>query len=115
MATPDSLLKFRREEQILLSDLHHIVIDEADTLFDPSFEDATTSILKSLQIRSKKASQTAPVVKGTQVTIVGATLSTKMLSKIEKLVPVSSIFITIVTESNPLYDSVIIIIRWLCM
>ena len=110
VATPDSLLKFRREEQILLSDLRHIVIDEADTLFDPSFEDATTSILKSLQIRSKKVSQTAPVTKGTQVTIVGATLSTKMLSKIEKLVPVSSIFITIVTESKPLYDSVIMYI-----
>ena len=90
VATPDSLLKFRREEQILLSDISHVVIDEADTLFDPSFEEATTSILKSLRISSKKASQDQLYVdKGTQVTIVGATLSTKMLGKIEKLVPVS--------------------------
>ena len=111
VATPDSLLKFRREEQILLSDLRHIVIDEADTLFDPSFEDATTSILNSLQIRSKKASLTSPITKGTQVTIVGATLSSKMLSKIEKLVPVSSSsFISIVVESKPLYYLAIIII-----
>ena len=91
VATPDSLLKFKREERILLSDLSHIVIDEADTLFDPSFEEATTSILKSLQIRSKKLPQLSLFERGTQVTIVGATLSTKMLSKIEKLVPVSGI------------------------
>ena len=91
IATPDSLLKFRREEQILLSDLSHIVIDEADTLFDPSFEEATTSILKSLPIRSKKPSPSSLPERGTQATIVGATLSTEMLSKIEKLVPVSGI------------------------
>lgn len=92
VATPDSLLKFRRQEQVLLSDLSHIVIDEADTLFDPSFEDAMSSILKSLQIRSKKLPDgeiPSPKRQGTQVTIVGATLSTDMLSKIEKLVPVS--------------------------
>lgn len=93
IATPDSLLKFRRQEQILLSDLGHIVIDEADTLFDPSFENATSSVLKSLQIRSKNLSDgevsSSSKWEGTQVTIVGATLSTDMLSKIEKLVPVS--------------------------
>lgn len=94
VATPDSLLKFRRQEQVHLSDLSHIVIDEADTLFDPSFEHATSGILKSLQIRSKKLSddEISPLTskwQGTQVTIVGATLSTDMLSKIEKLVPVS--------------------------
>ena len=89
VATPDSLLKFRREQRILLSDLSHIVIDEADTMFDSSFEEATTSILKSLRIRSKKLPQPSALGEGTQVTIVGATLSTKMLSKIEKLVPVS--------------------------
>lgn len=95
VATPDSLLKFRRQEQILLSDLSHIVIDEADTLFDPSFEAATSSILKSLQIRSKRlpdgeiTSSSSSKQQGAQVTIVGATLSTDMLSKIEKLVPVS--------------------------
>lgn len=94
VATPDSLLKFRRQEQVLLSDLSHIVIDEADTLFDPSFEGATSSILKSLQIRSRKLLPdseipSSPKQQGTQVTIVGATLSTDMLSKIEKLVPVS--------------------------
>ena len=92
VATPDSLLKFRRQEQILLSDLSHIVIDEADTLFDPSFEEATSSILKSLQVRSKNLPRnelSSPERGGTQVTIVGATLSTDMLSKIEKLVPVS--------------------------
>lgn len=95
VATPDSLLKFRRQEQVLLSDLSHIVIDEADTLFDPSFEGTTSSILKSLQIRSRKLlpegeiPSSSPKQQGTQVTIVGATLSTDMLSKIEKLVPVS--------------------------
>ena len=92
VATPDSLLKFRKEERIVLSDLSHVVVDEADTLFDPSFELATSSILKSLHIRSKKLPDSdapSPNRQGTQVTIVGATLSMDMLSKIEKLVPVS--------------------------
>ena len=91
IATPDSLLKFRREEQVLLSDVSHIVIDEADTMFDPSFEEATTSILKSVRVGSKKMTQyqLSSIEKGAQATIVGATLSSKMLSKIEKLVPVS--------------------------
>lgn len=66
------------------------MVDEADTLFDPSFEEATTSILNSLPIRSKKkVPQLSGSDRETQVTIVGATLSTNMLTKIEKLVPVS--------------------------
>ena len=74
IATPDSLLRYRREgrggwpfpprgsalstfiftyvisEQILLTDLSHLVIDEADTLFDESFESAITSILKEVKV-----------------------------------------------------------------
>ena len=42
---------FSSAEQILLSDLTHLVIDEADTLFDHSFVDATTSIIRHVNVR----------------------------------------------------------------
>ena len=41
---------FSSAEQILLSDLTHLVIDEADTLFDHSFVDATTSIIRHVNV-----------------------------------------------------------------
>lgn len=87
IATPDSLLRYRREERILLTDLRHLVIDEADTLFDESFESAITSILKDVKIRSKKPPLPPAKAEDTQMTIVGATLSTRMLKKIELLIP----------------------------
>ena len=34
----------------MLTDLRHLVIDEADTLFDESFESAITSILKDVKV-----------------------------------------------------------------
>ena len=109
-------------EQILLSDLTHLVIDEADTLFDHSFVEATTSIIRNIevcaqstqymtvshsqskyefpalfwpgssftQVRSKKPPLPPDMGEGAQVTIVGATLSNKMLQKIQKLIPVCS-------------------------
>lgn len=87
IATPDSLLRFRREERILLSDVTHLVIDEADTLFDHSFIDATTSIIKAIKIRDKKPPLPPALASDAQLTVVGATLSTKMLQKILALAP----------------------------
>ena len=87
----------------MLSDLSHLVIDEADTLFDESFDETVMNILKSIkvllknevlklyliiQIRKTKPPLTSTRAEDTQLTIVGATISNSMLKKLEPLVPV---------------------------
>ena len=37
-------------DQIFFSDLSHLVFDEADTLFDESFEERSLEILKKLKV-----------------------------------------------------------------
>lgn len=93
MATPECLLKYRQQERILLSDVSHLVIDEADTLLDSSFREATTSIVGAIKLRSKKPPLLSRSPQGAQVTIVGATLNDDLLSTVEKMVPVGSILI----------------------
>ena len=51
IATPDSLLRYRHSEQVKLTDVRHLVIDEADAMFDESFRNSTLSILQSVQVR----------------------------------------------------------------
>ena len=62
----DSYLPFlaNSAEQILLSDLSHLVIDEADTLFDHSFVEATTSIIRNIEVgvRSTQYITQSPLV-----------------------------------------------------
>lgn len=50
IATPESLLRYRHREQVKLSDVRHLVIDEADTMFDASFLNSALSILRSVQV-----------------------------------------------------------------
>lgn len=90
MATPSSLLKYRQQERILLSDVSHLVLDEADTLLDESFVDATTSIVRAIKLRAKKPPKFPDKAEDAQVTVVGATLSDHVIDAVEKLVPVSS-------------------------
>ena len=52
IATPESLLRYRHREQVKLSDVRHLVIDEADTMFDASFLNSALSILRSVQVGS---------------------------------------------------------------
>ena len=37
-------------EQIQLSDVKFLVVDEADTMFDRSFEEATASIVRTVKV-----------------------------------------------------------------
>ncbi|XP_028418373.1 DEAD-box ATP-dependent RNA helicase 39-like [Dendronephthya gigantea] len=46
VATPHVLLQYLQKGDILLSDLSHLVFDEADTMFDPSFASMALEILK---------------------------------------------------------------------
>lgn len=89
MATPSSLLKYRQQERILLSDVSHLVLDEADTLLDESFADATTSIVRAIKLRSEKPPKYPAKAEHAQVTVVGATLSDHVIEAVDKLVPVS--------------------------
>lgn len=92
MATPSSLLKYRHLERILFSDVSHIVLDEADTLLDDSFVEATTRIMRAIKIRDKKPPKFPAKAEDAQVTVVGATLSDHVISAVEKLVPVNLLF-----------------------
>jgi superfamily II DNA/RNA helicase len=99
ITTPDALLKFRREERILLSDVRFLVVDEADTMFDRSFHEATTSIIRSVKTSTSKPSLPAPPGTashhqssqggegGAQVIAVAATLSTQLMKSLQSLVP----------------------------
>ena len=93
IATPQSLLKYRQQEHILLSDISHLVLDEADTLLDDSFREATTSIVRAIRVRGIKPPALPARAEGAQVTLVGATLNDDMLGRVEKLVPVSGCWV----------------------
>lgn len=105
IATPESLLRYRHREQVKLSDVRHLVIDEADTMFDASFLNSALSILRSVQVRiyghpevvcvcalalqsgcaahshDKGCRKEPPVAgQGAQVILVAATLSHELLS-----------------------------------
>ncbi len=88
VATPSSLLRYQKEERLWLSDLSHLVIDEADTLFDRSFIEETLKVINTIKFRSTKPSAVPVISEDAQVTVVGATLSQPVVKKIESLVPV---------------------------
>ena len=81
-------------EQVRLTDVRYLVVDEADTMFDRSFRDATTSIIRTVKTSTTKnslpavAHSTTPC-KGPQVIVVAATLSTQLMKTVETLVSVS--------------------------
>ena len=91
VATPDGLLKLRRRDKVLLSDISHLVLDEADTLMDKSFKESTLKILREIKIRPRKPAFLMTREEGAQVTVVGATLSDEMLREMESLVPVGCV------------------------
>lgn len=96
VATPSSLLRFQQEEQVWLSDLSHLVIDEADTLLDSSFQEETLRIVKAVKLRTKKSSSVPNIHEDAQVTVVGATLSEEVINRIEAIIPVSLSLVEIV-------------------
>lgn len=93
VATPEALLQYRQQERVLLSDVSHLVLDEADTLFDESFRKSTISIIKAIKLRPKKPPLPPSRVEGAQVTLVGATLTEDLLEDVESLIPASSFLV----------------------
>lgn len=95
VATPDALLKLRRRDKVYLSDVSHLVLDEADTLFHRSFKESTMRILGDIKVRSKKPPIFITREEGAQVTIVGATLSDELLREVEGFAPVSCCYVVV--------------------
>ncbi|KAI4830315.1 hypothetical protein KUCAC02_001954 [Chaenocephalus aceratus] len=72
VATPGALVKALRRRCIDLSDLSFFVVDEADTMFDPSFSDMLESILVNTNI-SRHPKETKGLDHKAQLLVVGAT------------------------------------------
>lgn len=72
VATPGALVKALRRSCLDLSELSFLVVDEADTMFDPSFSDMLESILHNTHIASHPKETQGPGHKA-QLLVVGAT------------------------------------------
>ena len=87
----------------MLSDVSHIVIDEADTLLDQSFADEVTEVVRQVKVMCgcnllpllfiylahNDQFKTSASNDGAQLTVIAATISSGMLKTVEKIVPVS--------------------------
>ncbi|KAM3625976.1 uncharacterized protein V6R79_020716 [Siganus canaliculatus] len=72
VATPGALLKAMRRRCLDLSELSFFVVDEADTMFDPSFSDMLENILRHVNIARNPTETQGPGHKA-QLLVVGAT------------------------------------------
>ncbi|XP_071387118.1 probable ATP-dependent RNA helicase DDX28 [Centroberyx affinis] len=72
VATPGALVKALRRHYLDLSELSFMVVDEADTMFDPSFSNMLESILLQIHIASGPSETRGPGRKA-QLLVVGAT------------------------------------------
>lgn len=87
VATPGALVKALRRRCLDLSELNFFVVDEADTMFDPSFADMLESIFLHTNIASNPK-ETRGLGHKTQLLVVGATFPGgvgEVLSKVTDL------------------------------
>ncbi|XP_033973039.1 probable ATP-dependent RNA helicase DDX28 [Trematomus bernacchii] len=87
VATPGALVKALRRRCIDLTDLSFFVVDEADTMFDPSFSDMLENILVKTNI-SSDPKETKGLDHKAQLLVVGATFPGgvgEVLSKVTDL------------------------------
>ncbi|XP_047019617.1 probable ATP-dependent RNA helicase DDX28 [Helicoverpa zea] len=79
-----------------INNVHHIVLDEADTLLDDTFIDKMAHLLKKFPIQHKVQIQTPPV--GCQVTLVSATMPHELPAAVNAFVDPESL--KTITTSN---------------
>ncbi|XP_004067445.1 probable ATP-dependent RNA helicase DDX28 [Oryzias latipes] len=72
VATPGALVKALRRRCLSLDELNFLVVDEADTMFDPTFSDMLENILSYINIASDPQ-ETCGLGGKTQLLVVGAT------------------------------------------
>ncbi|CAB3986951.1 DEAD-box ATP-dependent RNA helicase 39-like isoform X2 [Paramuricea clavata] len=86
VATPHVLLQYLQKGDVFLSDLSHLAIDEADTMFDPSFVSMAVEILKYAGLKFWSESE-HPI----QTTFVTTTVPHGMLKMLNNMIPNLSI------------------------
>lgn len=96
VATPGALLKATWRNYVDLSQLRFIVVDEADTMFDPSFSDMLEKILLNTNVAST-LSETNGLHPKAQLVLVGATFPEGVGEVISKVTDLGSI-LTIKSE-----------------
>ncbi|XP_069821993.1 probable ATP-dependent RNA helicase DDX28 [Dendropsophus ebraccatus] len=93
VATPGALLKSLKWGKVSLLDLHYIVLDEADTLFDDTFCELIEGILTQTQIASRP-SDLQGLGRKAQLAVIGATFPrgvSKVLNKVTDLGSIETI------------------------
>ncbi|XP_065920778.1 uncharacterized protein [Dysidea avara] len=85
VATLGTLQKYLIRGKINLNDLTHLVIDEADTVFDGTFLDELECILRDVKIRTDYPPLSP--ADDTQIIVVTATVSSELQEKVKKIVP----------------------------
>ncbi|XP_034151326.1 probable ATP-dependent RNA helicase DDX28 isoform X2 [Esox lucius] len=74
VATPGALIKAMRRRYLDLGELSFVVVDEADTMFDPSFSGMLESILAQTRVASDPSETRGPSpTRKAQLVVVGAT------------------------------------------
>ncbi|XP_026992710.2 probable ATP-dependent RNA helicase DDX28 [Tachysurus fulvidraco] len=90
VATPGSLLKAIWRRFVDLSELRFIVVDEADTMFDPSFVDMLEKVLRHTQVAANLSELTGPARKA-QLVVVGATFPGGVGELLDKVTDLGSL------------------------
>ncbi|KAK2181810.1 hypothetical protein NP493_375g02085 [Ridgeia piscesae] len=92
ISTPGVLSKLLTNRIYNMSRLHHLVLDEADTLLDDSFSDLTMRLIGKMKISSESVAMDDGDLMsiGTQVAMVGATMPSSLKQILGDVVPVDS-------------------------
>ncbi|XP_062405181.1 probable ATP-dependent RNA helicase DDX28 [Sardina pilchardus] len=90
VTTPGALLKATQRKYVDLSHLRFMVVDEADTMFDPSFSDMLEKILLHTHVAST-VSETRGLQPKAQLVLVGATFPEGVGEVISKVTDLGSI------------------------
>eukprot|EP00061_Rhincodon_typus_P010272 g34438.t1 len=93
VSTPGALWKALRRDLVTLGGLSHLVLDEADTLFDESFVDLLEAILQHCQIAGHPSESRGPGRKA-QLVVTGATFPSgvgELLSNVTDLGSITTI------------------------
>lgn len=92
VATPGALVKALRRRCLDLSQLRFFVVDEADTMFDPSFSDMLQNILEHTKIASNPK-ETQGLERKAQLLVVGATFPGGVGEVLSQVTDLGSMFV----------------------